>query len=300
MTTSLPFKVTDWWREQLGTLQSEEIESSDLYLITTLSSGSLEILDAENNDLIDKCRNLFYAFLLSGHTCTESDPKLVTGSMKENEATFRSISDFEHPTCISGIRIPSIDENRMELTASLYRGLKSVIYDRKIKGRVIRAINCYLDGIKSSHVYEKIMNCIRTMEAFLLPEIGKTERQFKSRTELFIGPGKQELVGLIYKVRSAIEHLHNPLDIIDGSTVKEKFIGLLEVGVIAESIARYCVNRLLLKPDTWDHFATDDSIRAFWRKTNKERQAIWGDKMDISTTLAGFDRSQVHYQEDIY
>jgi hypothetical protein len=37
----------------------------------------------------------------------------------------------------------------------------------------------------------------------ILPAAGKTKRQFKSRAELFIGPGHHDLMGELYDVRSA-------------------------------------------------------------------------------------------------
>jgi len=131
----IPFEVTPWWREQLGAIQGEKIENSDFFLVTTMHSNELKILNNKNEQIIDKCRNLFYAFLLSGYTCVESSPKLVTGSSENNVVTFRSISDFEHPKCIMGTRPTVIDMSRLENVYHLYNAIVAAIYERKIKGR---------------------------------------------------------------------------------------------------------------------------------------------------------------------
>jgi hypothetical protein len=41
-----------------------------------------------------------------------------------------------------------------------------------------------------------------------LPDAGKTQQQFKVRTELFIGPRHHDMMGEMYDVRSAVENLH--------------------------------------------------------------------------------------------
>jgi len=294
----IPFEVTPWWREQLGAIQGDEIENSDFFIVATMHSNELKILNNENEQIIDKCRKLFFAFLLSGYTCVESSPKLVTGSSENNVATFRSISDFEHPKCIMGTRPTVIDMNRLENVYNLYNAIVAVIYKRKIKGRLIWAINCFLNGIKSDHIYEKIRNFIRAIEAFILPESGKTKKQFKSRTEIFIGTGKHELMNTIYEVRSAIEHLHDPLEILPGKSNKEKFTLLLKIGLTVEYMARFCINRFLGNADLWDHFSKDENIKYFWTLNKTEQRNIWGEEIDLSEVEDSFESSRVIYNED--
>ncbi len=242
LSPTIPFKVTAWWREQLGAIEGEEIENSDLFLVATMHSNDPKILDDENDQIVDKCRNLFFAFLRSGYTHVESSPKLVTGSSEENVATFRSISGIDHPRCIMGTVPSSIDIDRLKYAYRLYRGIISTVYERRTKGRMIAGMNCLLNAIRSDHIYEKIREFVRAVEAFIIPEPGKTRRRFVSRTETFVGVGRHDLMGTIYDVRSAIEHLHDPLEILPGKDRKEKFTLLLRLGLTAEFIARSCTN----------------------------------------------------------
>lgn len=294
----IPFEVTPWWREQLGTIQSDEIEKSEFFLIATINSNDPKVLNSENDRIVDKCRNLFYAFLLSGFTCVTTEPILVTGSSEKGVATFRSISNFEFPRCIMGTRPTDIDLSRLSDVYRIYNGLITAIYEKKIKGRVVWAMNCFLNGTRSSHIHEKIRNFVRVIEAFILPDVGKTTKQFKSRTEIFIGAGKHELINKIYEVRSAIEHLHDPLIILCGKNNKEKFTSLLQLGITVEYMARCCIVRFLKNKELWDHFSTDEDIGKFWLLEGEEKQKIWGEYIDPQKANENFDVKRVTYTED--
>jgi len=87
-TRRMPFEVTDWWREQLGLLASEEMAHSDLFLVAIAPSTSLGVLDGDNVLLEDKCRNFFYGLLVSIPFSTELAPHLVTGDVQTAKATF--------------------------------------------------------------------------------------------------------------------------------------------------------------------------------------------------------------------
>ena len=287
----LPFEVTDWWREQLGLLACEEIEHSDLFLLSVAPSKSLSVLDAENEELEDSVRNFFYGLLISIAFSPELAPQLVTGSMESGKATFRQIGRFERPVYIAGTPPPDINSKIIEDAAFYANAIHSITLRQGIYGRAIWALNCYMNGVTSTHVFEKMRHFVRTIEAFLLPEIGKTERQFKSRTELFLGPGEHDLVSTIYKVRSNIEHLHDPLVLMGGLSRRDRLIALCEVTLITECLARYCIQRFLKKKDLQPHFESDASIEAFWNLPGTDRATVWGPVIDMTWVRQQFDKS---------
>jgi hypothetical protein len=214
-TPNLPFAVTPWWKEQLGSLTCEEIENSGLYLVAFAPSADLKVLDGENHLLVDKCRNFFYGLLLVTMVSPEVVPQLSTGSVEAGEATFRQIRKFELPKAIAGVRLPPISEDAILRASTLAARLEEIASESKFD-RIMWALNCFMNGLVAGHVYEKQLSFIRTVEAFLLPDQGQTKRQFKSRTELFLGPSQQQLAETIYDVRSCIEHLHDPLQFLEG------------------------------------------------------------------------------------
>jgi hypothetical protein len=52
------------------------------------------------------------------------------------------------------------------------------------------------------------INMLVVLMAWVLSRPGKGASDFKTRTELFIGPGHDDAVGRIYADRSSVEHLH--------------------------------------------------------------------------------------------
>jgi hypothetical protein len=289
-TRQLPFEITPWWREQLGILTCEEIEGSDLYLVATAPSESLSVLDGVNLALEDTCRNFFYGLLVAMPFSPELPPQMVTGSMDGGTARFRQIGRFERPAYIAGTPPPDLDRQKMEAAAFYASEIHSAASSQGAYGRTIWALNCFMNGLTSTHVYEKMRHLVRTIEAFILPDIGKTERQFKSRTELFVGAREHDLISRIYQLRSRIEHLHDPLELMPGTTTKDRLIALCEITLTTENLARYCVQRFFDKPGLRAHFENDDSINAFWRMSDDDRRGAWGEPVDMTWLRSQFDK----------
>jgi hypothetical protein len=290
-TRRLPFEVTAWWREQLGLLVCEEIEHSDLFMLAVAPSKSLKVLDSGNFALEDACRNFLYGLLVTMPISTELAPQLVTGSMESGKATFRQIGRFERPACIAGTPPPVIDSSSIKTAARYADEIQSFTLRQGAYGRAVWALNCFMNGITATHIYEKMRHLIRTIEAFLMPDIGRTERQFKSRTELFIGTRAHDLVATMYKARSNIEHLHDPLMLMEGDTEKERLISLCEIALATETVARYCLQRLLENKGLRQHFENDDAIRSFWNMPEVDRVSAWGDPLDIALARKRFDKN---------
>ncbi len=158
--------------------------------------------------------------------------------------------------------------------------------------------NCFLNGTRSDHVYEKIRNYVRTIEAFILPDTGKTTKQFKSRTEIFIGTGQHEIITELYEVRSAIEHLHDPLVKLNGESNKQKFTELLKLGITAEYMERNCIVRFIENHHLWDYFSSDEKIIQFWEMENAKKKELWGEPIELKKIEESFDANRVVYMED--
>jgi hypothetical protein len=288
-TRALPFTVTPWWLEQLGKLAAEELKRADLYLLAVAPSKSLSVLDGENQSLEEQCRNFFYGLLIAVPLSTEQAPQLTTGSMESGKATFRQIGRFERPSYIYGTPAPDISSQDMEHAAFYGKEIQSIAGRQGLYGRAVWALNCFMTAVTAGHVYERMRNSVRTMEAFLLPDPGKTERQFKSRTELFLGPKQHDLIATIYSIRSCIEHLHDPLTVLQGDSRTDKLIGLFQKAFVAEAMARYCLQKFLRSPHLRVHFESDSSIGAFWALPETERMRLWGDRLDVSLVERSFD-----------
>ena len=106
------------------------------------------------------------------------------------------------------------------------------------------------------------------------PAIGKTKQQFKSRTELFIGPGHHDLMGALYDIRSHVEHLHEnrylePFD-------RDVRLDLVKKEAIVEYIARMALARIISQDALWPHFGNTAALEKFWALSPDERRKNWG------------------------
>ena len=115
---------------------------------------------------------------------------------------------------------------------------------------------------------------------------GEAKAQFKSRTELFIGPRHHTLMGDTYAVRSDVEHLHENKHLVFDRNARLDLVKKLE---IMEYIARSALVRILLDRSLWPHFANTTVLQAFWALGESEWRKLWGDFIDPNDALADFD-----------
>ena len=99
----------------------------------------------------------------------------------------------------------------MRVLAAQLGGQIEAIGTAPLKGghwQLFRTLGIYRTRGRFRTFLAGFTNTPAASDGLILPDTGKTKQQFKSRTELFIGPSHHELMGDIYDVRSAVEHLH--------------------------------------------------------------------------------------------
>ena len=118
--------------------------------------------------------------------------------------------------------------------------------------RLFRTLSVYTEARTTSQAADRIHQYCRCIDGLILPAAGKTKQQFKSRTELFIGPGHHDLMGELYDVRSAVEHLHENryLEYFDRPIRLE----LARKEAIAEYMARAALARVISNNALCPHF----------------------------------------------
>jgi hypothetical protein len=159
--------------------------------------------------------------------------------------------------------------------------------------RFIRVIRTFCEGVVGYSVERQLHQFVRCIEGLILPEMGGTKKKFRSRTELFIGPRHHELMGLLYDIRSAVEHMHDPRYYLQVQDEKEGIVIVFKKALVSESIARYCINTILTTESLWGYFEDDRAIDSFWNLDSSERSRLWGDHLDIDQISKSFDREDV-------
>jgi hypothetical protein len=274
------------WTEWLGSIRAEDVADSNLLLLSKQPSQQPDVLDGENKRL-QRLVSLFYVgLLLSSTFATSHKPVLLTGARRGDEMGIRQAGDFEAPVPCEFRPYPEISARELEDGARL--GLKiQEMEQTRGRWRFFRVLQLYQETRAVPDLLERIHQYARCIDGLILPDPGRTKQQFKSRTELFIGPRHHELMGDIYDVRSAVEHLHVNRYLEEFN--REVRLDLLQKEAIAEYMARTSLSRIIDNPALWPCFSNTASLERFWAMSSQERQASWGEPQDINDALEGYE-----------
>jgi hypothetical protein len=135
---------------------------------------------------------------------------------------------------------------------------------------------------------DRLHQYCRCIDGLILSEPGSGLKQFKGRTELFIGPRHHDLMGKLYAIRSDVEHLHEHkyLERFD----RTDRLDLVQKEAIAEHIARNALAHILRNPGLWPHFGNTAALAPFWKLNPTDRQKLWAaPPIDPVDALADFD-----------
>ncbi len=290
---ALPSGLATHWKEWIGTLKSEALENSDLFIGCKARSNSPQILDHENKELVNKVMALYWGLLFSGWTRIHESPVVLTGAVERNEFAIRQMTTLNAPRFIYGIPMtPNIDVVRIRRAFTLAESLEEIYRTPKSK-RFKRVMKAFEKGICSNSAPERIHQFTKCVEGFLLPPISGTKKAFQHRTRTFIGHKSQEIIGEIYDIRSNEEHLHDPIAAIKLNGTENKVVTLLRRAYEIEFIAKYCITHVLENTALWAHFHDDKSLESFWNLPQDKQQAIWGDPADIGAVRGSFNEAGI-------
>jgi hypothetical protein len=288
------FQVPSHWKEWLGTIRAEEVEAANLFLLSKIKSERPDVLDGENKSLLHLVSLFYVGLLLASPFSTAHKPVVLTGSRRNGEVDVRQQGDFEIPIPCQFRPYPALTVEDIETGARVADKIRR-IEEAPLSGgrwRFFRVLHLYQETRTTHDILERLHQYSRCIDGLILPSVGETKRQFKGRTELFIGPRHHDLMGEIYDVRSAVEHLHENR-YLEGFN-REIRLDLLKKEAIVQHIARTSISRIIENPALWPHFANTTSLGAFWSLTETERNKIWGEPIDPMAALADYDPKYIH------
>jgi hypothetical protein len=292
-----PFVVDDFWRSTIGSLKAEQLDEAKLFLITKATSSAPQILDSENKKLGNDVWLLYLGVLLTGfmHCGT---PVRLTGARRADGLDVRSIGDIEEPRHTLGtpLETTTLDSARLRLAAQVAESLTSLLSRPKIP-RISKILHAFYAGINENDAAERLHQFARCVEGFIVPRQGATAKQFKHRSELFVGPRHHADMGEIYDIRSAVEHLHGAYAKIQRPSERELRLALLQRAVQIEAVARYCLRTFLLNQQLWPLFQDDTAAAAFWDLPEPDRRSLWGAALDFPAVVQTFESRYIEDHE---
>ena len=289
-----PFNVPPHWQEWLGSIRAQEVEDCNLFLISKLASLTPDVLDDENQKLQQRVWNFYVGLLLANTFAPAHRPVMLTGSRRDGEIDIRQQQRFDSPVpCLFRPYPPVVPED-IRLAAQLGEKLDALA-TTPLAGahwRLFRTLHIYTEARTNEDILDRLHQYCRCIDGLILPNAGETKRQFKSRTELFIGPRHHDMMGELYDIRSAVEHLHENryLESFDRAIR----LDLVKKEAIVEHIARTAFARIVGDDTLWPHFANTSALAIFWALAAVERQRIWGDPIDPLEAIADFDPKYIH------
>jgi hypothetical protein len=276
------------WSEWLGSIRSEQYQSSNVFFVAKELSKEIHVIDAENYNLARNITSFYYGLLLAGRFSHFAKPLLLTGANDGEQISIRQVQDMLTPMNFSGVNDDNIlDVTLLEKASAFTERLKKLWDGTPRYKRLRRIFNIYVGARTTAEIADRLHQYCRCIEGFILPPIGGTKRNFRTRTETFIGPRHHDLMGAMYDFRSAIEHLNDHLNLI--SNTREERAQIYKWAHIAEYVARTCLTRVLLSDSLLSSFETDEALAKFWELDNSSRQKLWGDFIDPLDGAAGFD-----------
>ena len=292
--TDTTFNIPPLWQEWLGSIRAKEVEGCNLFLLSKLASSTPDILDGENERVTQRVWNFYVGLLLASTFAPAHKPVILTGSRRAQEIDIRQQQDLDSPVPCLFRPYPPVEPGDIRLAAQLGENLETLAATPLSGGhwRLFRTLHVYTEARTTKDILDRLHQYCRCIDGLILPDAGQTKRQFKSRTELFIGPRHHAMMDEIYDVRSAVEHLHENryLESFDRATR----LDLLKKEAIAEYIARTVLARILCHNALWPHFANTSALAKFWALTAIERGQIWGDPIDPMHAIAEFDPKYIH------
>ena len=207
---------------------------------------------------------------------TSHKPVMLTGARRDGVIGVRQQSDLEIPVPGAFRPCPPVVADDILLAAQFGQKLDAML-PKTVPGglwRFFRTLHIYVKPRAIDEPLDRIHQYCRCIEGQVLPAIGKTKQQFKSRTELFIGPGHHDLMGALYDIRSHVEHLHEnrylePFD-------RDVRLDLVKKEAIVEYIARMALARIISQDALWPHFGNTAALEKFWALSPDERRKNWG------------------------
>jgi len=294
--TSLKLDMPGHWREWLGTMRVEDIEASTLILVSRQKSKTPEILDAENQALGRKVGRWLTALQLACPLHSHEDPIKASGCLVGGNLDVREVGTLNrfHDSLID-LRAEVSVEHLVD-AASIVR-----VFERLMKNpsphlwRLMRCLDIFQQARTLSDPMDRIHQFVRCIEGLLATTAGNSRRLFKSRTELFVGPGHHEEMGAIFDIRSAVEHLHEDESLAEFDRAKRLEISKMEA-MISE-LARYVLHRIFSVPELALRLGSKKRLNDFWALDEIKRKAIWGAPCNLTSALEEFREDWISNRE---
>jgi len=277
-----PVEPADHWKDWLGSLWYDgfrRAEQHGLYLVVTRSSNTPDVQNVEERDIARDCELLRYglAIATSCFKCRAQGIFVVGahgrfGRVVNSAARLPALPSFPGS---KSIQLTEPDMCRAGLLAEALAEIPS-------EGRLWRAVACFMRGMEETRASQRVHEFVRCVDGIIMPHIGRSKGDFVSAVSSVVVGASKDVLEHIYDLRSAEEHLHDPLNRVQGATEEDRKRVLFERAAQAEAIARHMLSRVLESSSLRQIHELELTAERYWSNTDRSQ---WGMPLDLGLVV---------------
>jgi hypothetical protein len=283
------------WNEWIGSIRTKQLDRANLVLVKDEASENPQIVDDVHRRLQTELSHLFYFMhLRQGIECADG-ADLLAGSCERGEPRIRQMSQMDRFHSSKGYRRKPVNRDWLEEAVSMRAGAVAMEGEKSKFRRVIRGLNVLFNGLKETG-QDRLHQFVRSLEALILPDVGKTKQQFTHRCQTFAKAGDEArlLLREAFDMRSDTEHLNDWNQAVKNYPPGEQEDVCWHRTRQVEWLACSAYARILQSVPLRGHFETEASMRMFWKLSDDKRRGIWGAPIDLAAEhrFADYDQWQ--------
>ena len=271
------------WKESIGTILLEQLENSNLIMIVSEGSASPQLVDEHHENLKKRLSRTLALLQLSG-VLEYRTANLLCGSFFDGKPEIRQISESPFFYQTMGYTRTPVTIKRLEKSVQLRKALEEMDSSPDNFKRLKWGWRVLVDGLQKEHGEERIHQFVRSLEALILPEIGKTRRQFTHRCQTFAkaSPKTTQILEEAFELRSMAEHLNNWEEALESSPKDDREIVALHRTRQMEQLVAFTYTRVLESDTIRNHFISETKQGEFWKLPDDARRSVWGTQLDLT------------------
>lgn len=270
----------------------ERLENSNLIMIASEGSANPQVLDEHHKKLKKRLSQTFCLLQLSGVIEYEG-ANLLCGSFFDGKSEIRQMSEFPFFYQTMGYSRTPVTIERLEKAVQLRKSLDEMDSSPNDFKRLKWGWRVLMDGLQKEHSDERIHQFVRSLEALILSEVGKTKRQFTHRCQTFAKASThtKQILEEAFELRSMTEHLNAWEQAVESYPEDDREMVALHRTRQMEQLATFAYSHILESCTIRKHFITEMKQREFWKLSDNTRRNIWGMQLDLTgiSNVRAFD-----------
>jgi|SRR3990172_1002270 len=278
----LPVGLEAHWQEWLGSLRIDELRRSNFVLCATAPSQNPAVLDQENQELTQSLYYFTFGLLLQG-VPEYDEGYTLAGANVEGEIQVRQYGELNEYFPSYGIPLFNVGVAELNRAFSLANKLDRIYRACNNWLRLREGLKILFQGSEEKDSGDRLHQFVRALEALIKPEVGTSRTQFAHRAQTFTiaNPETRDTLLQIFDIRSKVEHVHSPLDALNGTREQRITLGNLRTRQV-DVLSRFALTHVLESELLLEVFRTNDSIEEFWQRPDHERLQAWGNRLNLS------------------